>query len=289
MKIKRQLNAWLQLVRLPNLFTIPGEALCGGVLAGVASKPIAILALVYLLIYMGGLILNDIADFEEDRFERGWRPLAAGTISLQTAKIATIVCYLSGLGLSIFTGQSLEVIGAVALVILMTVFYNLAARKIPFIGWSTIALCRAMIPITLFLASDKISFTPFIYSAGIFLYIWLIAAAAYNETKGAPSFPVHFYLSLTVLACLLAIHYFAAAPLVWLLFAIPGVVIIYRLASKIVKAKEPIQVQKYIGKSIGAVLIFQGTVLAILGNPLAVLPWAGYPLSSLAAKKFKGS
>lgn len=78
------LRDWAELVRLPNVFTVLSDSLTAAIL--VSSGPIAWLTLVILVaasifMYWGGMILNDVADLEEDRQSRGNRPLVRGRIS----------------------------------------------------------------------------------------------------------------------------------------------------------------------------------------------------------------
>lgn len=289
MTVKEKANAWLQLVRLPNLFTVPGEAIVGGLLAGISVKSTAIAGLAFLLIYMGGLILNDVVDYDEDRRERAWRPLPAETIARSEAIVMALLCYFFG-SLSAFLVDGPRMFFALTMVIVaLTLLYNLAARKIPPLGWTTIALCRSLIPISLFLMSDRASVTPLVYATGIQFYIWIISAAAHGETKGAPSFPVHVFLPLVVLTCLAVLHVFSVASVLSFLWALPAVFILFIFSVRLRKARKPAVVQMYVGKCIGAVLFFQGAALLVSGSLTGLGLWLIYPFSSLAAKRFKGS
>ncbi|MBU2515685.1 UbiA family prenyltransferase [bacterium] len=284
-----QANAWLQLFRLPNLFTVPGEALVGGMLAGVSTNSIFFAGLAFLFIYMGGLAVNDIVDYEEDSRERSWRPLPAGWISKSKAVLAAIIVYSSGLIVAFFLDGLGDFFAATSLIIIVTLFYNLAARKIPPIGWTAVALCRALIPVSLYLMSDRMSIMPWIYSMGIFTYIWIISAAAYNETRGAPAFPIHILLPFSVVITLVVLNIHSGVSPLMILWGVPAIFLVFYLTSGIKRAKEPVMVQTYIGKSIGAVLIFQGAALLVTGSYAGALLWIIYPFSSLTAKKYKGS
>lgn len=78
------LRDWAELVRLPNVFTVLSDSLAAAIL--VSSGSLAWISLVSLvaasvLLYWGGMILNDVADLEEDRQSRSHRPLVRGRIS----------------------------------------------------------------------------------------------------------------------------------------------------------------------------------------------------------------
>ncbi len=67
------LHSWLELVRLPNLFTVPGDILVGAFLAGIAKNELSVIfpvIIISLSLYISGLILNDYADYEIDKEER---------------------------------------------------------------------------------------------------------------------------------------------------------------------------------------------------------------------------
>ena len=84
--------AWLRLLRLPNLLTVPGDVLVGFVLAGsgpaMGSTGLAWAVAASLCLYAGGLLINDLVDREVDQHERPDRPLPAGLVSAhrQTTK-----------------------------------------------------------------------------------------------------------------------------------------------------------------------------------------------------------
>ena len=68
-------RTWLQLVRAPNLLTVPGDPLAGFLLAtfGVLRAQAAFAVGASLCLYAAGLLWNDLFDLEEDRRERPWK------------------------------------------------------------------------------------------------------------------------------------------------------------------------------------------------------------------------
>ena len=82
-----KLRAWLQLFRVPNLFTVPGDPLAGFLIAtgGHLDTRALCAVLASLAIYAAGLAMNDLADFAEDKSERPKRPLPSGAIPRGTA------------------------------------------------------------------------------------------------------------------------------------------------------------------------------------------------------------
>src|SRR5438874_1337202 len=94
-------RAWLQLFRAPNLFTVPGDPVAGYLLVVRGSFTGAVFAAIgaSLCFYCAGLVLNDIADIEEDRRDRPMRPLPSGAIDLRTAHIVGASLLAGGLAI----------------------------------------------------------------------------------------------------------------------------------------------------------------------------------------------
>lgn len=91
--------AWLQLVRLPNLLTVPGDPVAGYCLAagvGLPGRACWLAASAAVLLYAAGLLLNDLADLPADRAERPARPLPAGLVAPGPVWAAAVLLALGG-------------------------------------------------------------------------------------------------------------------------------------------------------------------------------------------------
>ena len=92
--------AWAELLRLPALFTVPGDALAGAAATATTPNSRTLLAIgSSLCLYEAGMALNDWADQDEDAAERPHRPLPSGRIH-PTAALTT-ACVLTGAGLAL--------------------------------------------------------------------------------------------------------------------------------------------------------------------------------------------
>ena len=107
-----RLRAWLQLIRPPNLFTVPGDAIAGNLIAGGVPgcapdlQQVLLPALAVLFLYVGGLIGNDLADLAEDARDRPFRPLPGGRVSCAQARVAAVLCALTGLLLALAASRA---------------------------------------------------------------------------------------------------------------------------------------------------------------------------------------
>jgi 4-hydroxybenzoate polyprenyltransferase len=99
----RRIKPYLQLVRLPNLFTAAADPLAGWLIVGGPLSQAASwlpLALAGVAIYAAGMILNDVFDFEVDRVERPSRPLPSGRVSRRLASVLGFGFLILGLALA---------------------------------------------------------------------------------------------------------------------------------------------------------------------------------------------
>lgn len=138
-------RTWLQLVRAPNLFTVPGDPVAGYVLAnfGSADASLGLAVLASLCFYAAGLLLNDLADLEEDRRERPKRPLPSGAASPARVWMVAIGLSLAGVGALVATGKMAAVACGVALLASICA-YNFYTKHLPVIGALNMGLCRTL-------------------------------------------------------------------------------------------------------------------------------------------------
>jgi 4-hydroxybenzoate polyprenyltransferase len=143
------LRTWLQLVRAPNLFTVPGDPLAGYLLASIPAPAFGSLesgiwfsVAASLCFYVGGLLLNDLADLAEDRRERPSRPLPSGAASRAT--VIAVMCGLFVLGLALSAAAGMWTLGVGIVLLLAIGAYNVYSKRLPVIGALNMGLCRGL-------------------------------------------------------------------------------------------------------------------------------------------------
>lgn len=129
-RARAKARAWAELLRLPALFTVPGDALAGAAAAGARPNSRTLLALgSSLCLYEAGMALNDWADRAEDAVERPHRPLPSGRIHPTAALAAAGVLTAAGLALAARAGRPSL---AVAAPLAATVWaYDLTLKRTP--------------------------------------------------------------------------------------------------------------------------------------------------------------
>ena len=137
-------RTWLQLVRAPNLFTVPGDPLAGYLLAafGSVDRWIFYPLGASLCFYAGGLLLNDLADLKEDRAERPNRPLPSGSAHPVAVVIAMLLLFLGALTLCAAVGKWTLWTGAALLAAIVA--YNGYNKRLPVVGALNMGLCRGL-------------------------------------------------------------------------------------------------------------------------------------------------
>lgn len=186
------MRAWLQLFRVPNLFTVPGDPIAGFLLAAGALDRRAFAAVgASLCLYAAGLAMNDLLDFDEDRRDRPNRPLTSGAIALPAAWGATVVLILIGLGALYAAAGGPGLATGGALVAAVTL-YNGWAKRIAVVGSLVMGSCRGLsVLVGAVAAQGKLDGLPVALWLGAWMMVLYIAAVtnlARHETK--PSAPV---------------------------------------------------------------------------------------------------
>ncbi|MEU3979086.1 SCO3242 family prenyltransferase [Streptomyces sp. NPDC026672] len=123
-------RAWAELLRLPALFTVPGDVLAGAAAVSARPGPRTLLAVgSSLCLYEAGMALNDWADRDEDAAERPHRPLPSGRIHPTAALTAACALTAAGLALAARAGRPAL---AVATPLAATVWaYDLGLKRTP--------------------------------------------------------------------------------------------------------------------------------------------------------------
>lgn len=153
--MRSTLLAWLQLMRLPNVFTAWADvtmAFC--VVLGVSvfdltattAAAYGLLLLAASLMYIAGMVLNDVHDLPEDTRQRAERPIVTGRISLAAARKTGYGMLTAGVVGYIAAACLMKAWDAVPLVITLAVCivaYN-TRLKDTLAGPVLMGLCRAV-------------------------------------------------------------------------------------------------------------------------------------------------
>ena len=223
--MKSNLKSWLVLTRCSNLPTVWSNVISGWLL-GLATiincptvvLPVALSTALFILLlgvsllYVGGMILNDVFDYDWDRAHRPERPLPSGFISRTKAKWAGTIILLAGAALSIFSGGRFFnpiLFLIIALLVIFILWYDLAHKGNSFAP-VIMGGCRALLPIAGFAVAtaDGTNGTPppttlYVYALVLGIYTYALTWVAKSEVTPHRSSPwiewVLFLIPLTLI------------------------------------------------------------------------------------------
>ena len=92
--------AWLKLLRLPNVFTAVADVMMGYLVTHGDLQPaeqFALLVAASCLLYLSGIVLNDVFDAEVDTRDRPKRPIPSGDVTLSAATAVGWAMLASGM------------------------------------------------------------------------------------------------------------------------------------------------------------------------------------------------
>ena len=202
MAITATLKDWAQLVRVPNTFTSAADALAGMCLGGAFSisvfEPAAglIAALASILLYWGGMVLNDVFDLDEDLANDRPGPIVRGAIGLAQARF--VGSAMLGIGLALacaaaycIHGSILETLAVGVLLITAILAYDGPLKKTP-LAPLVMGLCRGLnLSMGMAIATGPklpdLSADLWFYPAAFCLYVMGFTIAARKEFLGVQS------------------------------------------------------------------------------------------------------
>ncbi len=140
-----RLKAWLEILRLPNLFTVPGDPVVGYLAASAGRgtlRAVAPVAAAALFLYAAGLLFNDLADIERDRRSRPSRPLPSGRLDAGGVAVAASGLPALALIFCIQAGWATAVTGLLLLAAILAYDFFLKERGL----WGAVmmGICRGL-------------------------------------------------------------------------------------------------------------------------------------------------
>ncbi|MEX2186262.1 MAG: UbiA family prenyltransferase [Pirellulales bacterium] len=208
------LLAYLQLFRLPNVFTAAADVLMGYLIAQRSFSPggpLALLLAASCLMYVAGMVLNDVFDVEQDTRERPRRPIPSGLIhagfALTLGRAMLAGGALCGWAATLATGDVRCGVVATALA-LFVYLYDRVLKRTPF-GPLGMGACR-LLNVLLGMSTATVAWqTPhFAAAGGIGLYI--VGVTWFARTEAVDS--RRWQLLLATVVMLLGFVPLAALP-----------------------------------------------------------------------------
>ncbi len=189
-------RGWLALGRVSNLPTVwtnvlagagLGHALAGGVFDVALGLRVAGVWLAASLLYLAGMIFNDVCDFRADLDERPQRPLPAGRGHRRSAALATAIAAATGVGLTVPVGWATASL-AIWLAAAIASYDLLHKRHVAAVG--LMGLCRGLVYLMAVTAvapqHSSAALTAILVACIMAAYTVLITVIAHGEASDRP-------------------------------------------------------------------------------------------------------
>ena len=283
MKIK----PYLQLIRLPNLFTAAADPLAGWIVArGSLEYPERWLPLVAasVLIYAGGIVLNDVFDVEIDRSERPNRPLPSGQVPFRLAAGFGGLAMASGPLVALLSGSLVS--GLVAGLLALCVLLYDAGMKRTLLGPIFMGACRSG---NLLLGFSQIELSGGPYAwwlAGCFgLFVAGVTWISRSEVESGQTRGILFgfglelvgMVGLALVACGLyrALNLVQEFPILGLVVWLVLIQVVGRATYRAVRRPVPDQIQRAVKTGVLALVWLDVAVVVTVREPTLGLAVAG--------------
>lgn len=178
-------KGYLRLCRPPNLPTAAADILAGIAISGFFDDSGSLYSLFYLLfssvfLYAGGVVFNDVFDYNLDCVERPERPLPSGLITRKNAAYFGGLLFIIGFALAAMV--SLISAGIAFVLILSILLYDSTSKDHAFFGPLNMGLCRGL---NLLLGFSIVSnFDFWTYTLIPVLFIFAVTLISRGEVHG---------------------------------------------------------------------------------------------------------
>ncbi|WP_288522027.1 UbiA family prenyltransferase [uncultured Pseudomonas sp.] len=271
-----QMKTWMTVGRVSNLPTVWTNTLAAALLASSAgalappSSLVWILLLAMLsLLYLAGMLLNDLLDADWDQQHHNPRPITLGLVSRRQVRLATWLALLlaaaAALGLSRLIEQPHWLLASVTLLVGCILGYNLLHKKYAHSVW-LMGACRSTLYLTA--AASLAMPTQPIWLCALLLGVYISGltylARQEHLNQLLSRLPLVLMLSPLALAGYADTLWFWPVLLLWLGWL--GWHYWLHLADPRRR-----QVRAFIGAGLAALPLFDALVLAVADQPLGSL------------------
>lgn len=271
-----QMKTWMTVGRVSNLPTVWTNTLAAALLASSAgalappSSLVWILLLAMLsLLYLAGMLLNDLLDADWDQQHHNPRPITLGLVSRRQVRLATWLALLlaaaAALGLSRLIEQPHWLLASVTLLVGCILGYNLLHKKYAHSVW-LMGACRSALYLTA--AASLAMPTQPIWLCALLLGVYISGltylARQEHLNQLLSRLPLMLMLSPLALAAYADTLWFWPVLLLWLGWL--GWHYWLHLADPRRR-----QVRAFIGAGLAALPLFDALVLAVADQPLGSL------------------
>lgn len=261
------IRGWLDLLRISNLPTCISNVLVGWAIGGAPDRTedLVFIGGVICVIYLAGMILNDVADAPWDRRHRPERPIPRKLIRRGTAGVIGTLALIAATGSTALLGPA--ALTATALLAVMVVFYDVAHRSWP-VAILGMALCRALVYLVVAVVATEAPPSIPLFASMLALGLWTagLTLVARRESGGLP---LRWPTLMMVLAPVIILLSFQIqnVPLV----VLTGCLLALQLLWILAKLLQPAGVMPAVLASIAGISLLDAFILGMMGSPTLTL------------------
>lgn len=276
----KKILAYLQLFRLPNVFTAIADVLMGFFFAQASAQPVVWLSLLVVsscCLYTAGMVLNDVFDIDIDRHQRPQRPIPSGRIDLAWARTLGFSLLAAGVVSAFLVGPRP---GVVASLLALAVYVYDGVVKQSAIAPVVMGSCRCL-NVLLGMSCAATFLTPdqLLIAGGLGIYVAGITWFARTEAEASDRRMLQLglgvmALGITLLGCF---PWFTDKTLllrsrmIWPTLLVLLMVSVVRRCVLAISDPSPKNVQNAVKHSIFSLVVLDAAVaLAVLGPSYAI-------------------
>lgn len=202
-----RIKPYLQIIRLPNVFTAAADSLAAWLLTQGLDHPGRWVPLMVcsMAVYAAGIALNDLMDEPIDRVERPQRPLPSGAVGRSFAWRLVVSLLLLGLVAAALSGSVVSLLVA-SMLICCVIAYDVGGKK-TVAGPLLMGGCRGLNVLLGFSQAVHLG-GPFawLYAGSIAMYIAGVTWISRSETTGGRSTALRLGMVTQCLGLILAFN-----------------------------------------------------------------------------------
>jgi 4-hydroxybenzoate polyprenyltransferase len=276
---------FLQLMRLPNIFTAMADVAMGFLFVKDHADlsdwwTLGLLLAASSMLYVGGVVLNDVVDRELDAVERPHRPLPSGRITLKAACWFGGILLLAGMALGWTAALAVGELrtGIVASLLLTCILlYNLWL-KTTILGPPTMGTCRMLnVLLGMSVSAGPFAAENWLVAGGIGLYIAGVTWFARTEARRSNRLPLAAATTvmMTGIALIALVPRWSERilPILqiqpggwYLLMLVMGAMIGWRCLAAIIKP-DPVQVQRAVSHAVLSLIMLDAAACYVIRGP----------------------
>lgn len=215
------LRNYAELMRVANVFTAVSNVWMGMILStgGLPGWTAVGVTATSVLLYLAGMVLNDLFDVEEDRRERPERPIPSGRVSLSSARLLGWGLLFAGVSAGWFVSRITPTVapGVISWWLAgLVVAYDIGLKRTT-LGPAIMGGCRFMnVLLGLSVGAEHIqwSFLPIdqliLPAIGMGIYVWGVSWFARSEATESNS----KLLAMSAVGAMMGLAFIAAMPFV---------------------------------------------------------------------------